>query len=639
MIGWDDLLDGYLEESVEVKVGVNALKADNLIAKEILFTPEADDFFDEFLNCEPATTTNEQFDSTVVVDEAFTSIVPRFEGCKICFKPVSEDEQVLCCFGCSDFWHRNCVAGSSKALCPLPNILRFAHHVTEKLVTHAPWYCNSCVSCSKCKTSWTKCACCRKCGKSFCLSCLRESGLTSRSFQNLSNFACDSCSECINCGCAATIRGKQLMLYDDNRFCRPCYLSSQIGAVCPLCEQIYHWLPLRSDYGDVPYDDEFATCPMIECDGCGEWVHAICEGLSDEEYDRLGRDKRRKFYCFKCRKEGEDGKESVCNLISCNDSQSTSFAFKFRNPLDAWIVTIFKLFYGSEMFTLSTEDESFSIKAPNFYSLVSQFKDSFSSDELIDWKSSVRFESFFKPRRLLPRLPASLLTEISKLLPETCARTAGYKKRERPAWIDTSIPRTRASLKSMHLAQSMNVSRTNATTGSLHPTLLYMQYLNAVRQDDSGKTVDAFTLGVALRPSRIAGFGLFAAKAFPSGSLIIEYCGEMLHSDRLVNRRDAYYNALGSRFRQSCYLFRLDDERVLDATLKGNLSRFINHSCDPNCYSRVVSFEAKVKKLLIFALKDIEAGEEIVYDYKFPEDEGEKINCHCGALKCRGYLN
>lgn len=284
------------------------------------------------------------------------------------------------------------------------------------------------------------------------------------------------------------------------------------------------------------------------------------------------------------------------------------------------------------------------LRAGSLTELITNLKALFSPGKFINWQRAVKLECLFDPLRLIRLVsPGAFKSEIIKLLPSSCARTDGFKPRAPfPLTTRLEIPASvkRASLQSLHLAQSINVRSCTNKTGKVPPKLLYMQYLNTVRLDESFKYVDAFSLGLALRPSRIAGLGLFAAKNFSAGSLIIEYCGEMLNSERIVNRRDAYYCALGARFRKSCYLFRLDDERVLDATLKGNLSRFINHSCDPNCYSRVVSFDAKGKKLLIFALKDIEAGEEIVYDYKFPEEEGEeKIVCYCGAPKCRGYLN
>ncbi|ROT63450.1 trithorax [Penaeus vannamei] len=86
-----------------------------------------------------------------------------------------------------------------------------------------------------------------------------------------------------------------------------------------------------------------------------------------------------------------------------------------------------------------------------------------------------------------------------------------------------------------------------------------------------------------------------------------------------------------------CYMFRIDDDTVIDATMHGNAARFINHSCDPNCYSRVVDILGK-KHIIIFALRRILRGEELTYDYKFPIEE-DKIPCTCGTRRCRKYLN
>jgi SET domain-containing protein len=70
------------------------------------------------------------------------------------------------------------------------------------------------------------------------------------------------------------------------------------------------------------------------------------------------------------------------------------------------------------------------------------------------------------------------------------------------------------------------------------------------------------------------------------------------------------------------------------------MARFINASCDPNCYTKIIWIDG-VKRIVIYSLRDIRAGEELCYDYKFPlEDDSSKwIVCHCGALKCRGYMN
>ncbi|QQP50216.1 Histone-lysine N-methyltransferase [Caligus rogercresseyi] len=75
-------------------------------------------------------------------------------------------------------------------------------------------------------------------------------------------------------------------------------------------------------------------------------------------------------------------------------------------------------------------------------------------------------------------------------------------------------------------------------------------------------------------------------------------------------------------------MFRVDDNIVIDATLKGNAARFINHCCDPNCYSKIVDIVGK-KHIIIFALRTIVPGEELTYDYKFPIED-VKLPCTCG---------
>ena len=87
----------------------------------------------------------------------------------------------------------------------------------------------------------------------------------------------------------------------------------------------------------------------------------------------------------------------------------------------------------------------------------------------------------------------------------------------------------------------------------------------------------------------------------------------------------------------SDYMFRVDADTVIDATKRGSMARFLNHSCDPNCYVKIISFEG-VKKIIIYAKRDIALGEELCYDYKFPIED-KKIPCHCGAANCRGSLN
>jgi SET domain-containing protein len=86
-----------------------------------------------------------------------------------------------------------------------------------------------------------------------------------------------------------------------------------------------------------------------------------------------------------------------------------------------------------------------------------------------------------------------------------------------------------------------------------------------------------------------------------------------------------------------CYMFRIDEQDVVDATRKGNQARFINHSCEPNCISKVLIIQGH-KHIVIFAQRFIHKGEELTYDYKFPKED-VKISCLCKSLKCRKYLN
>lgn len=137
---------------------------------------------------------------------------------------------------------------------------------------------------------------------------------------------------------------------------------------------------------------------------------------------------------------------------------------------------------------------------------------------------------------------------------------------------------------------------------------------------------------VGVYRSHIHGRGLYCKRNIDEGEMVIEYSGEVIRGS-LTDKREKYYEGKGI----GCYMFRIDDYDVIDATLHGNAARFINHSCEPNCYSKVINVDGK-KHIVIFAMKSIKRGEELTYDYKFPIEE-VKIPCTCGAKKCRRYLN
>lgn len=137
--------------------------------------------------------------------------------------------------------------------------------------------------------------------------------------------------------------------------------------------------------------------------------------------------------------------------------------------------------------------------------------------------------------------------------------------------------------------------------------------------------------------SHIHGWGLFAKIEFPQDSMIVEYMGEVVRQV-VADAREKQYEISGEG---SCYMFRLDLERIVDATKIGCMARFMNHSCQPNAYAKIINVDTEFgpdKKIMVFALRDIKSGEEITYDYKFQVEDGS-LKCTCGAPNCIGRLN
>nr|XP_043607818.1 histone-lysine N-methyltransferase ATXR7 [Erigeron canadensis] len=133
--------------------------------------------------------------------------------------------------------------------------------------------------------------------------------------------------------------------------------------------------------------------------------------------------------------------------------------------------------------------------------------------------------------------------------------------------------------------------------------------------------------------SKIHDWGLVALEPIEAEDFVIEYVGELIRP-RISDIREQHYEKMGIG---SSYLFRLDDGYVVDATKRGGIARFINHSCEPNCYTKVISLDGQ-KKIFIYAKRHIVSGEEITYNYKFPLEE-KKIPCNCGSRRCRGSMN
>ena len=116
--------------------------------------------------------------------------------------------------------------------------------------------------------------------------------------------------------------------------------------------------------------------------------------------------------------------------------------------------------------------------------------------------------------------------------------------------------------------------------------------------------------------SKLHGYGVFAGETINKNKRIIDYAGELI-SNRQSERREDKYLAKGC-----IWVFRVNRNWSRDAAVDGNVARFINHSCTPNCYIQVVG-----KTIWVRAAKRIRKGQELTYDYN---TEGDKvIPCRC----------
>ncbi|XP_027117144.1 histone H3-lysine(4) N-trimethyltransferase ATX1-like isoform X1 [Coffea arabica] len=145
---------------------------------------------------------------------------------------------------------------------------------------------------------------------------------------------------------------------------------------------------------------------------------------------------------------------------------------------------------------------------------------------------------------------------------------------------------------------------------------------------------ETFRKRLVFGKSRIHGFGIFAKQPYRAGDMVIEYIGELVRPSIADRREHLIYNSLVGA---GTYMFRIDDERVIDATRAGSIAHLINHSCEPNCYSRVISVNGD-EHIIIFAKRDIKQWEELTYDYRFFAKD-EQLACYCGFPRCRGVVN
>ena len=120
------------------------------------------------------------------------------------------------------------------------------------------------------------------------------------------------------------------------------------------------------------------------------------------------------------------------------------------------------------------------------------------------------------------------------------------------------------------------------------------------------------------RRSKIQGWGVYATQTISKNTRIIDYAGEKISNQESLKRERRYIR------NGHIWCFKLTNRTVIDAGVGGNVARYINHSCRPNCY-----IDIKKGIIWIRAARLIKRGEELTYDYN-TDGEG-LIKCRCRA--------
>lgn len=128
-----------------------------------------------------------------------------------------------------------------------------------------------------------------------------------------------------------------------------------------------------------------------------------------------------------------------------------------------------------------------------------------------------------------------------------------------------------------------------------------------------------------VRKSNVYGKGCFTTEPLKKRKKFAAYAGELIRGVRKIDRRVREQEEAGD-----IKIILIGDDVAIDGMVGGDATAFINHSCEPNAFMR----SAPGDKILFFALRDIEAGEEITMDYRDPYHPAAGV-CRCGSAKCR----
>lgn len=138
---------------------------------------------------------------------------------------------------------------------------------------------------------------------------------------------------------------------------------------------------------------------------------------------------------------------------------------------------------------------------------------------------------------------------------------------------------------------------------------------------------------VLVKPTPGKGRGLFACEKISKGDLIIEYVGEVISAKELPIRMEK----MNQRGEQHLYIMQLKAKTFVDSRYKGAISRFMNHSCEPNIRLEIWTVKGKLR-LGIIAQQEIPNECEITADYQWKPSSRQPTKCYCHTPLCRGFL-
>ncbi|XP_027889655.1 histone-lysine N-methyltransferase NSD3 isoform X4 [Xiphophorus couchianus] len=198
----------------------------------------------------------------------------------------------------------------------------------------------------------------------------------------------------------------------------------------------------------------------------------------------------------------------------------------------------------------------------------------------------------------------------------------------------------------MHVADLSEIPRCNCKPTEEHPCSLDSQCLNRMLQYECHPQVcpagdrcenQCFSKRLSAETEVVktegCGWGLRTNQTLRKGDFVTEYVGEVIDSEECQQRIKRAHENHVTNF----YMLTLTKDRVIDAGPKGNSSRFMNHSCSPNCETQKWTVNGDVR-IGLFALCDIEAGTELTFNYNLHCVGNRRMSCHCGSDNCSGFL-